>query len=104
MWRTAAGIHMLTHSMLKDRGLAHKKKRGGYAFSPDGVSWDLSTEEAWDVHLSFDDCGGQHLGKRQRGGLVFDVNTGQPTHFVSGVSTSTDGVRWGDGWTVSRNH
>eukprot|EP00966_Prymnesium_polylepis_P159325 3682290-Prymnesium_polylepis.1 len=29
-----------------------------------------------------------------------DANSGVPTHMVSGVSTSLDGIRWGDGWTA----
>ena len=39
------------------------------------------------------------LGKRQRTTLVFDEQ-GRPTHVVAGVSTTLDGIRWGDGWTV----
>ena len=41
-----------------------------YAFSLDGFNWTLSLEEAWDVDLTFDDCSGLTLGKRQRAALV----------------------------------
>ena len=42
LFRTPRGVHALMHSMLKDHGKLHKKKRTGYAFGgPDGLSWEL---------------------------------------------------------------
>ena len=63
---------------------------GAYAFSPDGdpSNWRLSPDEAWEDHVSFDDCEGQKVFKRQRPGLVFDnLVLGTPSHLITGKPT-----------------
>ena len=101
LWRSRRGVHMLMHNMNTDHGLLHKKRRGAYAFSPDGIgNWSFTETEAWENALTFDDCAGYDAMKRQRASLVFDVATGAPSHLITGVSTSQDGIRWGDGWTA----
>ena len=90
---------MLMHSQLD--GHNNRKRRGAYAFSPDGLpeSWRLSPEEAWTTYVAYDNCSVSAITKRQRPSLVFDDTTGVPTHLITGVSTTADGLRWGDGWT-----
>jgi len=97
MWRDMDGVHMLMHSQKNDHH--NHRRRGSYAYSPDGQNWKLSHEEAWPTFLHYDDCGADSIVKRQRPSLVFDER-GMPTHLVTGVSSSHHGLEWGDGWTV----
>merc|ERR1719232_2247890 len=60
----------------------------------------LSHDEAWPTFLYYDDCGADAIVKRQRPSLVFDPETGEPTHLVTGVASSHHGLEWGDGFTV----
>jgi len=103
MWKSPRSVHMLYHHMGKEYGDLYKKLRGGYAFTPDKTglgSWKTTDVESWDTYLDMDDCEVLTLGKRQRPSFVFDDTWEKPTHLVTGVSTSTDGVEWGDGWTA----
>ncbi len=99
LWSSSRGIHMLMHSQLDDHN--NHKRRGAYAFSPDGLphTWVLSSEEAWTTYLAYDNCSVSTITKRQRPSLAFDPVTGAPTHLLTGVSTTADGLTWGDGWT-----
>lgn len=103
MWRSKRGVHMLYHHMGKEYGDLYKKVRGGYAFTADktGLSgWTTTDDEAWPSYLALDNCSVIALGKRQRPSLIFDMNWERPTHLVTGVSTTLDGLTWGDGWTA----
>ena len=77
---------MITHSQLTDHttsrgvgyGADHKKKRGGYAFSADGlVRWDLSSWELFPSEIRWDDGTTQQLLKQQRPSLIFHPTTHQ---------------------------
>lgn len=101
MWRDSnGGVHMLMHSQKNDHH--NHERRGAHAYSPDGDpgNWKLSHDEAWPTHLSYDDCGADAIVKRQRPGLIFDHETGEPTHLLTGVASTHHGLEWGDGWTV----
>lgn len=101
LWTSERGVHMLMHS--QDNSHHNHERRGAYAFSPDGGphSWRLSPVEAWDSDgLHFDNCSSRVVVKRQRPSLAFDPHSGRPTHFLSGVATSSHGLEWGDGWTA----
>lgn len=56
--------------------------------------------KTWAPYLAMDDCEVLELGKRQRPSFVFDSTWGKPTHLITGVSTTTDGIEWDDGWTA----
>jgi len=101
MWRDSnSGVHMLMHSQRNDHH--NHERRGAHAYSPDGQpdNWKLSHDEAWPTFLYYDDCGADAIVKRQRPSLVFDPETGEPTHLVTGVASSHHGLEWGDGFTV----
>ena len=100
-WKDARGVHMLSHS--QDNSHHNHERRGGYGFSPDGgVTWKLSKDfGAWiEDYLVFDDCSGDNIVKRQRPTIVFHPETGLPLYLMSGVATSEDGLKWGNGWTA----
>jgi len=100
MWASPRGVHMLMHS--QDNSHHNHQRRGAYAYSPDGnpTNWRLSSYEAWNTHIAFDDCEGMSINKRQRPSVLLDVHTGQPTHLLTGIASSDHGLKWGDGWTV----
>ena len=77
LWTSPRGVHMLMHS--QDNAHHNHERRGAYAYSPDGVTWRLSSEEAWPTHLAYDDCGADAVVKRQRPSLALDATTGRPT-------------------------
>ena len=86
MWIDATGTHMIMHSQLTDHGTVrgpsegadHKKKRGGYAFSADGlVRWSLSTWELFPSEIYWSNGTTQQLLKQQRPSLIFDPVTSQ---------------------------
>lgn len=114
MWLDERGTHMIVHSQAQDHALNpelkratfhHKKKRGAYAFSADGVhSWSLSDWELFPSEIRWDDGSVQFLLKQQRPSLIFDPSSGQPTHLVTGVDfifdPCCDWYAYGSGWTL----
>ena len=115
MWITERGTHMIFHSQNTDHGTIrgegstygadHKKKRGGYAFSADGVvRWSKSDWELFPAEIAWDDGTTQFLLKQQRPSLVFDPFTSRPTHLVTGVDSVFDPCcSWyiyGSAWTL----
>jgi len=115
MWIDARGTHMIMHSQLIDHGTVrgssstagadHKKKRGGYAFSADGLKrWSLSTWELFPSEIQWANGTVQQLLKQQRPSLIFDPITNEPTHLITGVDYLYDPCcQWyiyGSGWTL----
>ena len=95
---------MIQHSQLTDHGIDHKRKRGGYAFSPDGIgNWRLSEWELFPSELRWDDGKFQYLLKQQRPSLIFDEQ-GRPTHLATGVDfifdPCCDWYQYGSGFTL----
>ena len=111
MWLSARGTHMVFHSQKIDHGTRrgvgsdHKKKRGGYAFSADGVfDWVESDWELFPSEIRWDDGRTTFLLKQQRPSLLFDPLTNRPTHLVTGVDEQFDPCcQWyiyGSAWTL----
>lgn len=61
----------------------------GHAFSPDGFSWHQSPGAAATSLIEYEDGAGGAVsvtfGKRERPHLLFDVTSGSPVAFISGV-------------------
>jgi len=114
MWVDSRGTHLVVHSQAQDHALDpsldratffHKKKRGAYAFSADGVQrWSLSDWELFPSEIRWDDGTTQFLLKQQRPSLIFDPVTKRPTHLITGVDFIFDDCcDWyghGSGWTL----
>lgn len=58
---------------------------GCHAFSPDGSKWTLSSTPAYDYAVTFTDGTTTTFSRRERPQLVFDPDTGAPTHLINGV-------------------
>ena len=58
---------------------------GCHAFSRDGFSWTLSPTPAYDYNVTFTDGTTTVFSRRERPQLVFDPDTGAPTHLINGV-------------------
>ena len=58
---------------------------GCHAFSRDGVAWTLSATPAYDYRVAFSDGSATTFSRRERPQLVFDPETGAPTHLINGV-------------------
>jgi len=123
MWVDSRGTHMVVHSqaqdhsypvnyhhrrrsqkMLRKAKFHHKKKRGAYLFSADGLRrWSLSDWELFPSEIRWDDQTTQFLLKQQRPSLLFD-SSGQPTHLITGVDfvydPCCDWYGFGSGWTL----
>merc|ERR1719443_2885806 len=113
MWIDDRGTHMIMHSQLRDLGPQlllpedgqhHKKKRGGYAFSADGVDhWQLSLYDLWPGEIAWDDGSTTFLLKQQRPSLIFGLD-GRPSHLATGVDfvfyPCCDWYLYGSGWTL----
>ena len=111
MWQSERGTHMIFHSQKTDHGTRrnigsdHKKKRGGYAFSADGVNgWIESDWELFPSEIRWDDGTTSFLLKQQRPSLLFDPMTNRPSHLVTGVDEVFDPCcEWyiyGSAWTL----
>ena len=71
------------HALFHDMGGCSNV--GCHAFSSDGLSWTLSTTPAYDYSVSFADGATTTFSRRERPQLVFDPDTGAPTHLINGV-------------------
>ena len=58
---------------------------GCHAFSRDGWSWTLSATPAYNYTVAFVGGGTTTFGRRERPQLVFDPDSGAPTHLINGV-------------------
>jgi len=114
MWENARGTHMVVHSQATDHGydrslnrwgVHHKKKRGAYLFSKDGIKdWILSDWELFPSEIRWDDSvTPQFLLKQQRPSIVFDALM-QPKYLVTGVDylydPCCDWYPFGSAWTL----
>jgi len=114
MWVDHRGTHMVVHSQAQDHAydlsldratFHHKKKRGAYLFSADGKDrWSLSDWELFPSEIRWDDGTTQFLLKQQRPSLIFDRQTGRPSHLITGVDflfdPCCDWYAYGSGWTL----
>eukprot|EP00929_Paragymnodinium_shiwhaense_P075114 TRINITY_DN3840_c0_g1_i1.p1 TRINITY_DN3840_c0_g1~~TRINITY_DN3840_c0_g1_i1.p1 ORF type:complete len:1033 (+),score=73.51 TRINITY_DN3840_c0_g1_i1:51-3101(+) len=114
MWVDSSGTHMVVHTQAQDHaydpsldraGFHHKKKRGAYLFSADGRHrWSISDWELFPSEIRWDDGTTQFLLKQQRPSIIFDLTTGHPKYFVSGVDflfdACCDWYAYGSGWTL----
>jgi len=114
MWVDDRGTHMVVHSQAQDHAydetlsratFHHKKKRGAYLFSADGKErWSLSNWELFPSEIRWDDGITQFLLKQQRPSLIFDPDTGRPSHLITGVDflfdDCCDWYAHGSGWTL----
>jgi len=103
MWYDSktGGVHMIMHS--QNNSHYNHERRGSHAYSPQNgmpFNWKLSSEEAWDTFLYFDNCLSESIVKRQRPSLIFDPETGNPKYLLTGIATTEHGLEWGDGWTA----
>jgi len=71
--------HALFHSM---GGCSNV---GCHAFSRDSITWTLSTTPAYNFTISFTDGTKTTFSRRERPQLVFDPETGAPTHLINGI-------------------
>jgi hypothetical protein len=79
-WLDAAGsYHALFHDMGGCAGV------GCHAFSRDGWAWTLSATPAYNYTVDFSDGSRTVFSRRERPQLVFDPDTGAPTHLINGV-------------------
>jgi len=113
MWASSRGVHMVVHSQATDHsydaslhrsGFHHKKKRGAYLFSRDGVNdWALSDWELFPSEIRWSDDTTQFLLKQQRPSIIFDT-VGNPTHLITGVDylydPCCDWYGFGSAWTL----
>lgn len=84
LYRNRRGWHALFHS---DCEGTSGGAAGGHGFSVDGVSWTLHPHNAYDNTVVYEDSGPSvKLTRRERPKLIFDAETGRPTHLVNGVS------------------
>merc|ERR1712048_1364515 len=114
IWHDDRGTHMIVHSQAQDHaydmdmergGFHHKKKRGAYLFSADGKErWSLSDWELFPSEVQWDDGTTEFLLKQQRPSLLFDPNTGRPSHLITGVDflfdPCCDWYGYGSAWTL----
>jgi len=114
MWHDSRGTHMIVHSQAQDHAydlsldratFHHKKKRGAYLFSKDGLHrWILSDWELFPSEIAWDDGTTQFLLKQQRPSLIFDPTSGRPTHLITGVDflfdPCCDWYAYGSAWTL----
>lgn len=114
MWVDKRGTHMVVHSQAQDHAydvtlpralFHHKKKRGAYLFSADGKErWSLSDWELFPAEIRWDDGTTQFLLKQQRPSIIFDPQSGKPSHLVTGVDflfdACCDWFAYGSGWTL----
>jgi len=114
MWHDSRGTHMIVHSQAMDHAydmnldratFHHKKKRGAYLFSADGKErWSLSNWELFPSEIRWDDGTTEFLLKQQRPSLLFDPNSGRPSHLVTGVDflfdPCCDWYAYGSAWTL----
>lgn len=100
LWASPLGLHILFHSQNNTR--FNHNRRGGFAFSAGlgAPHFSVSTDDAWDTHLTFDDCQSSPLAKRQQPSLLFHPKTKKPTHLLTGVAAGFNGPAWGDSWTA----
>jgi hypothetical protein len=81
LWYSAAtdSYHALFHDM---GGCSNV---GCHAFSRDSFTWTLSSTPAYNYSISFTDGTQTTFSRRERPQLVFDPETGAPTHLINGV-------------------
>lgn len=105
LWQNARGYHLLYHGMCPTGVMqAH------YAFSADAVTWVTATKQSYSYRVHFEDGSSRNFARMERPQLIFDPNTGMPTHIVNGVCDgSTAASSWecvikqgGMTWTVIR--
>jgi len=72
-------FHALFHDMGGCAGV------GCHAFSRDGWAWTLADSPAYDYGVDFSDGSRTVFSRRERPQLVFDPDTGAPTHLINGV-------------------
>lgn len=113
MWIDHRGTHMVVHSQALDHSYTptstksftdHKKKRGAYLFSVDGLAhWQLSDWELFPSEIRWDNGTTQVLLKQQRPSIIFD-DVMQPQYLVTGVDylydPCCDWYPFGSGWTL----
>jgi hypothetical protein len=58
---------------------------GCHAFSPDGYSWTLGAQPAYNLSVLLSDGSSATFARRERPHLVMDPKTGAPTHLINGV-------------------
>jgi len=114
MWQDHRGTHMIVHSQAQDHAydtsldqatFHHKKKRGAYLFSKDGRDrWSLSDWELYPSEIRWEDGVTEFLLKQQRPSLIFNPETGRPSHLVTGVDylfdPCCDWYAYGSAWTL----
>lgn len=71
------------HALFHDMGGCSNV--GCHAFSRDSFTWTLSSTPAYDYAISFTDGTRTTFSRRERPQLVFDPETGAPTHLINGI-------------------
>ena len=61
---------------------------GCHAFSADGVTWHVSPGGAYNFTVALDDGSSIELKRRERPQLVFDPQSGKPTHLINGAEAA----------------
>ena len=67
--------------------------QGGHAYSVDGYTWHVSDAAAYPAAIQYRDGSVGRYGKRERPHLIFDPQTGEPTHLTNGVCLNGDWVQ-----------
>ena len=94
LWMDARGhFHLLAHRYDYRDGYPKNPNQttpvlvSGHGYSVNGIDWDFNVaQQPYDAVIVFQNGTKQHLSTYERPHLVFDTETGQPTHLVNGVS------------------
>lgn len=86
-------FHLLTHRYDFRNGWPYNPNQtepvlvSGHAWSRDGLNWQFQDEQPYWGQLNFADGSVHNCSTFERPHLIFDPQSGEPTHLLNGIST-----------------